>query len=248
MKDKILDYLIVFNSIYALLLLIITFCANKVKNIFYNPILFNISISINLAVTVAVTCLVLIKGTEIDDKLLKIFYSIIIDSEKGNFIDGLVMLYLAFTISLLLVPKPYNHGTIRFLINSLEAKLIVIDKEYSNGVTSFEEISVRIEELKKKMYFFVSLDEANKFLFNSELFRIIIIFISFIGVILIGILRYIFKGKSISDAINISFPFIISSGILCMLPSLMLSITMRIIIARLRYANKKEINNESEQN
>jgi len=133
-------------------------------------------------------------------------------------------------------------------LNLLQEKLMTIETNLNSGKIKKHESFIIKYEACKENDFFCSLVESCKFLSFYENIRILIIAVNFLLLFFIAVISLIFEEVAIKETINIYFPLIMGNGILCMLPSLMLSITMGIIIARLRYANKKEINNGSEQN
>jgi flagellar biosynthesis protein FlhA len=247
---SMLDIFIVFNMLFALTLIFIVFFKEKIRNYYLYSSIINIFIFFNLAVNISGNRLILLKGVEFDRRLIKYFSSLFIGLESENLFKGLIIFSVIIILITVIITKSCTRVSdvaARFTLDAFQVKLMTIEIEYNNGAITEEEAQARKKEVQEESDFLGALDDSSKYVSGYVKIILYIFEVSYIGIILICILRYIFRGESISDSITY-FPLIISSGILCMLPSLMLSITMGIIVTRLDYRYEKEINNESEQN
>jgi flagellar biosynthesis protein FlhA len=112
------------------------------------------------------------------------------------------------------------------MLDSFQVKLMAIETEYDSGTITEENAQARKKEVQEESDFLGVLDGASKYVSGSVKIILCIFIVSFTSVILIGTL---FKGESVNYVINSYFPFILSNGILCMLPAFLWSLGMRII-------------------
>ena len=226
------EMLIALNFILTLTLLVIVFCTEKVKNIYFYPTLVLLFTIFNLTVNVSTTRLIMAKGSEFDGLLINLFSSLIVSSEKEYLVNGLVMFMVIFAFNIIVVTKSctqVSEVATRFDLDCSQIKLMSIYSEYDSGAITEDETQAKKKEVQEESDFLCALDGASKFVSHNELIRIYIFMMSFIGVIPIGTLL---RGESISDTINSCFPLFISSGILCILPAFLVSLGMRIIVTR----------------
>jgi len=247
---SMLDIFIVFNMLFALTLIFIVFFKEKIRNYYLYSSIINIFIFFNLAVNISGNRLILLKGVEFDGRLIKYFSSLFIGLESENLFKGLIIFSVIIILITVIITKSCTRVSdvaARFTLDAFQVKLMTIEIEYNNGAITEEEAQARKKEVQEESDFLGALDDSSKYVLGYVKIILYIFEVSYIGIILICILRYIFRGESISDSITY-FPLIISNGILCILPVFLLSITMGVIITREAYGYKKEINNESEQN
>jgi flagellar biosynthesis protein FlhA len=227
----LLDIFIALNLIFALIVLLIGILYKQIYYFTLYPTLLLISIFFNLAVNLSATRLILTKGAEFDGRLIKVLSSFIVGSEGERLIIGLIIFIVIIAIHVIVVTKGctrISEVVCLFTLDLPQMKQMDIDAKFNSGTITENEANARRNRLQIEVDFWDSLDGTSKFLSGNEKARIIIITLSFIGAILIGTLL---NGQSINDAINTSVPLVIGNGILCVLPSLFLSIAMGIIIS-----------------
>jgi len=229
----LLDIFIALNLIFAITLLIIAFCTEKVKNLSIYPALLLLFTIFNLAVNISATRLILTKGAQFDGRLIKVFSSLIVGSENERLIMGYVIFVIILCFNVLLIVTKgcsrVSEVAARFTLDSFTVKLMAIDTEYSCGAITEDEAQVRKIELQRESDFYGAMDGASKFLSGNEKIRILIIAVSHIVVTLIGILQ---KDESINDVIKSYIPLVISNGILNILPAFLVSLADGIIVTR----------------
>ena len=235
----LLDILIVLNLILALSLFITAVWTEKIKNISFFPSLFIFSAFFNLLINISASLLILEKGAEFDDKLIKNYYSLIIDMESKSPVRNIIIFIILFLTGIIIIKgcTYISKKASLFEHKLFKDKLMAINEEYSSGMIKEIEAFIGKNEVSKENDFYCSLVETGKFLSIFEKIRIIIVAFNLIVVIFYSIINFIFKDKPIIESINIYIPLIIGNGILCMLPSIILSITMGIIVIKMTKSN-----------
>jgi len=234
----LLDIFIGFSLFIAIMLLVISLCTKKGAELQFYPSLFLLSIIFSLSVNVSAIRLILTKGTEFDDYIIKSISSLFTGAENEGAIIGFTLFFIIFSFFAIVVTKGctrISEVAARFTLDSCQVKCKAVDLEYENGAITHDEAIAKKYNLLKESNFYCALDGASKFLSSNVKIGIIIMIISFIGAVLIGIL----KGDetidiTIINAAKTYLPLIMSSEILCiMLPSFLLSISIGCIISRL---------------
>jgi flagellar biosynthesis protein FlhA len=228
----LLDIFIALNLIFALMVFLFALYVKKITNFTLYPTLLLVFMLFNMPVNLFATRLILTKGTEFDGRLIKVLSSFIVGAENKGLIIGLAFFIVIIAIHVIVVTKRctrISEVACRFTLDSLPVKQMAIDAEYNSGAITENEAALRKEKLQIESDFYGSMDGASKFLSGNEKVRILIIMVGFIGAILIGTLL---NGQSINDAINTFVPLVIGNGILCALPSLLMSVAIGRIIIR----------------
>ena len=226
-----LDILLAVNLLFALTMLLIVFRTKKTTVFIYYPTMLLLSICFGLAVNLAATRLILIKGVNFDGMLINTLASLVTKFENTGLVMELVFFIVLNVIQMTVVVKGSTRIAeiaARFTLDALPAKQMTIEAEYNSGAITEEEAVARKNELQKEVDFYGTMDGSSKFISGNEKVRILIIAVSIIGGILIGVL---YKDESIIAAIRIYIPLIISNGILCLIPSFLLSLTAGYVIA-----------------
>jgi len=231
----LLDNMIILNIIFTLLILIVTIWTEKIKNISFYPSLFLLSTFFNLIINISVTYLIIEKGNEFDGKLIRNYHSLIFNMESKTPVRSIIIFIIIILTGVLIIKRcTYIYKkTACYEKKILLEKLTAIDAEYNSGTINEIKVFTRKNEACKENDFFCSLVEAAKFISIYEKIRIIIIAVSLFIVILCAIIAYFLESESIIETVNIYFPLIIGNGILCLIPSIILSVSMGIIIMRI---------------
>jgi len=228
-----LDILLALNLLYALTFLIAALYIKKPSNFSLLPTVLLVLTLFNMALSVTVTRLILIKGAEFDGWLIR-FVSFLFTG-SGNIehlITGFIIFMVIIAVVSIVILKRctrVSEVAARFTFDIMQVKLMAIDAEFNSGVINEEEAASRKEALQKEDNFYDALDDFSKFLSGNIKLNIFIIPVIIIGGSLIDILR------GISDnAILTYIPLAVGSGILFMLPPFLLATAVECIVKRLR--------------
>jgi len=225
------DILIAVNIVLTLILLIMILLTEDIFSLF--PTLVLILTIFNLAVNILANRLIMAKGAELDGWLIKNISSFFAGLGKGGLIINFMIFILSIACECIVVVKGctrVSEVACRFTLDAFQVKLMAIETEYSCGAITEEEAYEKKKEAQKELDFFGRLDGVSKIISGNERIKLIIIITCILGIIPIGVFLI---GESINDVFKIYLPLIIGSGILCMIPSLILSLTIGINISRL---------------
>jgi len=118
----------------------------------------------------------------------------------------------------------------RFVLDSMQVKMMAIETVFSAGEISEEEVQKQKAEVRQEADFFGALDGACKFISGNAKVIILITFIIILGGTLIEIFQ---NGVEIIDALKTYMYLSIGNGIIFMLPVFIISLAAGITVTRL---------------
>ena len=230
----VLDILMALNLLSALVILLIIINTKKATDFSSFPTILLLSTFFGLVVNLTATRLILTKGMNFDGRLIQAFAFFVSSFGKTGLVMDLVIDFVVFIVFIAVHLTVIVKGSVRltevaarFNLDALPGKQMAIEAEYNSGEINEEENVSKKNELQREVDFFGAMDGVSKFISGNEKVRILIILTSIVGGILIGT---VFRDESIIVSIKTYFPLIISNGILCIIPSFLLSSTAGIII------------------
>ena len=229
----LLDIIIAFNLIIALLILLIVLYNKKAAEFSLFPTVFLVSSIFGLAAGIFAARLILTKGADFDGRLIRFVSDLITGSDDTTGLAVGFMAFIAITaVHVMVVLKGatrISEAAARFVLDALPGKQMLIDTEYTSGAIDQKEAFLRKEALQRETDFYGAMDGASKFVSGIEKIRLFIIIITIIAGIQIGT---IFLGETIIDAIKIYIALAVGNGVLSMLPAFFISSASGIIITR----------------
>jgi len=213
LPELILNIFFALNIIYALILLVIVLCSNNIKYYPIFPLLLLFATIFNFALNIKTTHIILTKGLEYNEWLIKKIFSLIDGSENEKIFIGIGILSLIILLNLIVISMSstgISKATMRF---------------------KQEETVIKNEKTKRESIFWNNLDYANKYILGNEKIRIFIILISFFGVILINLLQ---NNGSIDNIIKAYSPLIFVNVVICILPSLITCLAMGFVTLKFK--------------
>jgi len=230
----LLDILIAFNLIIALLILLIVLYSKNPTDFSLFPSVVLASAVFCLFVNISATRLILVKGTAFNGQLICFVSSLAFSSETGNQeLTAVFVIFIILTIVyVLFVAKGcvrISEVAARFMLDSLPAKQMLIDSKYSSGAIDQAEAASQKEQLQIESNFFGALYGASKFISGNIKVEIIITVINITGGLFIGIF---FRGELLTDVLKTYISLAIGSDIFFMVPSLLVAVAVGIAAAR----------------
>jgi len=201
--SPVLDILIAVHLLFALVVFIIAICTRKASNLSLLPALLLMSIFFGTSLYIAVARSILTAGSEYDGRLIR-FVSLLLTGSGG--IDPLITSSANFFIIIALV-------------------IYVI----SEGVRVAENAASQKAALQTEADLFDDLDVFMRLLSATVKINLFIIAVIFLGGLLTDTVD---NGKSITDVIVTYIPIAVGSGILFMIPSLLLSIAVMVLLRK----------------
>ncbi|WNJ69549.1 flagellar biosynthesis protein FlhA [Vibrio vulnificus] len=228
----LLDMFFTFNIALAMVVLLVTVYTRRPLDFAAFPTVLLIATLLRLALNVASTRVVLLKGHEGGDaagNVIEAFGNVVIG---GNYAVGLVVFLILMIINFMVVTKGagrISEVSARFTLDALPSKQMAIDADLNAGLIDQEQARLRRFEVTKEADFYGSMDGASKFVKGDAIAGILILFINIIGGLSIGMAQY---DLGFSDAIKIYTLLTIGDGLVAQIPSLLLSIAAAMMVTR----------------
>ncbi|WP_143873804.1 flagellar biosynthesis protein FlhA [Catenovulum sediminis] len=222
-----LDFLLVINFSFALLILLITFYTEKPLEFSTFPSLLLMTTLFRLALNIAATRLILN-----DADAGKVIGSVGEHVVGGNYVIGLVVFLILIVVQYVVITNGAQRVAevaARFILDSMPGKQMSIDADLNMGLIDQDEAKMRRAQLEKEANFYGAMDGASKFVKGDAIAGIIIILIDIIGGLSIGIVQ---NGMPWGQALHQYTLLTVGDGIVTQIPSLIIAVATGIIITR----------------
>ena len=234
----ILDLFFTFNIAFSLIILLVVIYTLKPLEFASFPTVILVATLLRLALNVASTRVVLMKGHEGGDaagKVIEAFGAFVIG---GNFAVGVVVFAILVVINFVVVTKGAGRVAevaARFTLDAMPGKQMAIDADLNSGLINQDEARTRREEVAAEADFYGSMDGASKFVRGDAVAGILILFVNMIGGLAIGVGQH---GMSFGDAANRYVLLSIGDGLVAQIPALLLSVASAMVVTRVRGAKQ----------
>ncbi len=185
-----------------------------------------------LALNVASTRLILLKGHEGVDaagQVIKSFGKFVVG---GNYAVGLIVFLILVVINFVVITK--GAGRIaevaaRFTLDGMPGKQMAIDADLNAGLIDETEARRRRALIAQEADFYGAMDGASKFVRGDAIAGLIITGINIIGGLIIGTLQ---QGMPLSEAARTYTILTIGDGLVAQIPALLVSTSAGIVVSR----------------
>jgi flagellar biosynthesis protein FlhA len=223
----LLDFLILSNVSFALLLLLLTFYMEKPVEFSTFPSLLLIATLFRLALNIAATRLIL---TDADaGRVIAAIGSYVVG---GNYVIGLIVFLILVVVQYVVVTngaQRVSEVAARFTLDSMPGQQMSIDADLNMGFIDQEEAKRRRKNLEKEAGFYGAMDGASKFVKGDAIAGIVILLINIIGGLVIGVMQ---MGMRWDEALHTYILLTIGDGIVTQVPALVIAIGTGIIVTR----------------
>lgn len=222
-----LDVLLIFNFSIALLILLLTFYAEKPTKFSTFPSLLLIMTLFRLALNIASTRLILNDG-EAGRVIDAIGHHVI----GGNYVVGLVVFFILILVQYVVVTNGAQRVAevaARFTLDSMPGKQMSIDAELNMGLIGESQARQRRLDLERDANFYGSMDGASKFVKGDAIAGIVLIFINIIGGLAVGVAQH---DLSWGQAVQTYTLLTVGDGIVTQIPALIISTATGLLITR----------------
>ncbi|WP_411993486.1 flagellar biosynthesis protein FlhA [Agarivorans sp. DSG3-1] len=222
-----LDFFLICNLSTALLVLLLTFYAEKPLSFSTFPSILLITTLFRLALNISATRLIL------DDagagKVIDAVGHYVVG---GNYVVGVVVFIILIVVQYVVVTNGAQRVAevaARFTLDSMPGKQMSIDADLNIGVIDESEAKIKREEIQQEANFYGAMDGATKFVKGDAIAGIIIIFIDIIAGLMMGVGHH---GMSWSQALQTYTLLTVGDGIVTQIPSLIIATATGILITR----------------
>lgn len=222
-----LDFLIICNFSFALLLLLLTFYSGKPTEFSTFPSMLLIATLFRLSLNVAATRLIL--GEADAGRVIGAIGQYVVG---GNYVIGIIVFLILVVVQYIVVTagaQRVAEVAARFTLDSMPGRQMSIDADLNMGFIDQEEAQRRRKALEKEASFYGAMDGASKFVKGDAIAGLVILVIDILGGFAIGVMQ---KGMPWSEALQHFTLLTIGDGIVTQLPALVISIGTGILVTR----------------
>lgn len=223
----VMDFLIVSNLIFALLLLVSSLYISEPLKLSSLPTLLLLATLYRLSLNIASTRLVLGSGDA--GKVIEAFGHVVI---QGNIVVGIVVFLVITLVQFIVIAKGAERVaevSARFTLDAMPGKQMSIDADVRAGLIDFETARTKRQELQIESRFYGALDGAMKFVKGDAIAGIVIIAVNLIGGFIIGVTM---EGLDMPAAVAKYSLLSIGDGLVSQIPALLNAMAAGMIITR----------------
>lgn len=232
MPPFLLDMLFTFNITIALVVLCVAVYSMRPLDFAVFPTILLVATLLRLALNVASTRVVLLKGHEggsAAGKVIESFGEVVIG---GNYAVGLIVFIILIIINFVVVTKGAGRiaeVSARFTLDAMPGKQMAVDADLNAGVIDQDQARDRRLEITQEADFYGAMDGASKFVKGDAIAGILILIINLVGGLAIGMMQY---QLDINAAVERYALLTIGDGLVAQIPALVLSTSAAIMVTR----------------
>jgi flagellar biosynthesis protein FlhA len=222
----LIDLLIALNIGITLLVLLITLSATKPLDFSVFPSLLLVMTLFRLALNVATTRSILLKGEA--GSIVYTFGNFVVG---GDLIVGLVVFLILVIIQFVVITKGagrVSEVAARFTLDALPGKQMAIDAELNAGAIDETAARRRREALMRETEFYGAMDGASKFVRGDAIAGVIITGVNLVGGITLGLM----KSMPIMGAVQKYSILTVGDGLVSQIPALIIATASGMLVTK----------------
>lgn len=222
-----LDFLLLCNFSFALLILLLTFYMAKPVEFSTFPSLLLVATLFRLALNISATRLILRDGDA--GSVIGAVGAYVVGN---NYVIGLIVFLILIVVQFVVVTngaQRVSEVAARFTLDSMPGQQMSIDADLNMGFIDQEEAQRRRRNLGKEAAFYGAMDGASKFVKGDAIAGIIIMLINSVGGLVIGVMQ---RGMAWDQALHSFTLLTIGDGIVTQVPALVISVGTGLIVTR----------------
>ncbi|PHV05331.1 flagellar biosynthesis protein FlhA [Janthinobacterium sp. BJB412] len=223
----LLDFLILTNVSFALLILLLTFYIARPVEFSTFPSLLLIATLFRLSLNVAATRLILSDADA--GRVIAAIGSYVVG---GNYVIGMIVFLILVVVQYVVVTngaQRVSEVAARFTLDSMPGQQMSIDADLNMGFIDQDEAKKRRKTLEKETGFYGAMDGASKFVKGDAIAGIVILLINIIGGLVIGVMQ---MGMRWDQALQTFTLLTVGDGIVTQVPALVIAVGTGIIVTR----------------
>lgn len=224
---QLLDFLVITNFSFALLVLLLTFYMGKPVEFSTFPSILLMATLFRLSLNIAATRLILSSADA--GHVIGAVGSFVVG---GNYVIGLIVFIILVVVQYVVVTSGAQRVAevaARFTLDSMPGQQMSIDADLNMGFIDQVEAQRRRKNIEKEANFYGSMDGASKFVKGDAIAGIIILLINIIGGLAVGVMQ---QGMSWPVALQTFTLLTIGDGIVTQVPALIIAVGTGIIVTR----------------
>lgn len=227
MPPAVLDIMLSFNIVFAIILLLVTMYITRPLELSVFPGILLIATVFRLALNVASTRLIL--GTGYAGDVIQSFGTYVV---QGNYVVGFIIFIIIIIIQFVVITKGATRiaeVSARFTLDAMPGKQMAIDADLNAGLIDEEEARNRRSEISREADFYGAMDGASKFVRGDVIAGLIITIINIIGGFIIGIVQ---RDLTVQESLRTYSMLTVGDGLVTQIPALLMSTGAGMIVTR----------------
>lgn len=224
---RLLDFLLLANLSFALLVLLLTFYVEKPVDFSTFPPMLLMATLFRLSLNVAATRLILGEGDA--GKVIGAIGSYVV---QNNYVIGLVVFLILVVVQYVVVTNGAQRVAevaARFTLDSMPGQQMSIDADLNMGFIDQAAAQKRRKDIEKSANFYGAMDGASKFVKGDAIAGIVILLIDIFGGLAVGVMQL---DMSWAEAAQTFTLLTIGDGIVTQVPALVIAVGTGIIVTR----------------
>jgi flagellar biosynthesis protein FlhA len=223
----LLDFLLIANFSFALLILLLTFYMQRPLEFSTFPSLLLVATLFRLGLNVAATRLILSEANA--GRVIGAIGNHVVG---GNYIIGLIVFVVLIVVQYVVVTNGAQRVAevaARFTLDGMPGKQMSIDADLNMGLIDQGEARERRKQVEKEANFYGAMDGASRFVKGDAIAGILIILVDVIGGLAIGVAQ---NGMSWGEALQTYTLLTVGDGIVTQVPALVIATGTGLIVTR----------------
>ena len=223
----LLDILLAFNIMVALVILFNSLFAKEVLDMASFPTMLLFTTIFRISLNVSSTKMILRDGYA--GHVVSVFGQFV---GGGNLVIGTIIFIVLIIVQFIVINKGserVSEVTARFTLDAMAGKQMAIDSDLNTGAITDKEAAERRKKLQQENSFFGPMEGATKYVKGDATAGLIITAINLVGGIAMGML---YNGMSINDALSTYSILTIGDGLCSQIPSLLISLSTGILVTK----------------
>ncbi len=232
LSPGVLDVFLAINVGLSVLMLLVALGLQRALEFSVFPSLLLITTLFRLALNVATTRLILLKGGEGAGAAGHVIETFGRFAVGGSLIVGAVVFLILLVVNFAVITKGsgrVSEVAARFTLDALPGKQMAIDADLSAGMIDDKEAKARRSALERETEFFGAMDGASKFVRGDAVAGLAITAINIVGGLIAGVLR---DKLSLVQAAETYTLLTVGDGLVSQMPALLVSTASGILVTR----------------
>ncbi len=225
MEPFMLDIFLTLNISLGIIILLLTLFSKDILEFSVFPTLLLVTTLFRLGLNVSSTRLILSQGNA--GAVIQAFGGFV---TGNNYIVGAIIFIIIVVIQFIVITSGAGRVAevaARFTLDAMPGKQMSVDADLNAGLISETEAKERRQKLQQEADFYGAMDGASKFVKGDAIAGIVIVFINFIGGIIIFSIQ---GGISVGEAVRVFGILTIGDGLVSQIPALLISTASGILV------------------
>lgn len=227
----LLDFLLMINIAFALLILLNSLYAKESMEMSSFPTILLITTLFGLVLNISSTRLIL--GQGFAGQVIQVFGAFV---SAGNLVLGLIIFAIIVLVNFMVITKGSERVaevSARFTLDAMPGKQMAVDADLNAGAITDEEAKARRKKITDESSFHGAMDGAAKFVKNNAIASILITIINLIGGTTMGMLG-LYGGEPLpfGEAFQVFSLMTIGDGLVGQIPALLISAATGILVTK----------------